>query len=216
MFLFYYVPRSSVLLHMFRAIHLNRDTVIMECLTRLAGPTISTVNGSLVISMPNGTAAMIQWLGPDGTALGPAAPIATLADLAAMRAELLLRIGALEDSSASTSVALQNLNASMAQSGDVLAANISGAASSIAAFGSQLATTTTSLSAAVATRVDLNNLTTITTFVRQTVLDMVAPNVTNDLSLQLAARLTDSPTCSCFDPRSLTVRILSYSRFIYK
>lgn len=70
-------------------------------------------------------------------------------------------------------------------------------------ISSSIASTTSTLQASIATKVDVGNLGVIDVRVQQVVLGMVAPNVTNDLTRQLNSKLTNSPTCSCFDPRNL-------------
>lgn len=66
-----------------------------------------------------------------------------------------------------------------------------------------IAAATASLTQTISTKVDVGNLSVINAQVQSVVLGMVAPNASNDLSLQLGGKLTNSPTCSCFDPRTL-------------
>ncbi len=56
------------------------------------------------------------------------------------------------------------------------------------------------LQTAMATKVDTGNLGVINTQVQNVVVGMVAVGQTNDLALQLNSKLTNSPTCSCYDP----------------
>jgi len=68
------------------------------------------------------------------------------------------------------------------------------------ALAVQLNNNVSTLQAAIATKVDVGNLPVIAPFIVTTVNGMVAAGQTNDLAVQLSSKLTNSPTCSCFNP----------------
>jgi hypothetical protein len=98
-----------------------------------------------------------------------------------------------------------NLSLTQATTASATSALISNTSSTLTnLIASSVSTASTSLQATINTKVDVGNLTVIRSYVTSVVLSMVAVNASNDLSLQLASKLTNSPTCSCFDPRTLT------------
>jgi hypothetical protein len=68
--------------------------------------------------------------------------------------------------------------------------------------GASVGAATSTLTTAMSTKVDTGNLAVIDGRVQTVVEGMVTPGAVNALNTQLGTKLTSSPTCSCFDPRT--------------
>lgn len=143
-------------------------------------PSISTAGGNVVLNLLHGATPYVQWMAADGTPTRPLEALVTASDL--------------QQAQAATLQAVAALNATVA----AMAANMAAIVTNVIA---PLASALNTLNATVAKTVTTDNLAAIDPEVRAVVLAMIAPAAApNDLNLQLASKLTNSPACRCFNP----------------